>query len=217
MKSRSMILSKSYLLLKNLVHGVIIVIGSGKMGKSCTAHSLADLFWPHLPKYILDPENIDVSIFPEYVHVKDTNEIPPRSVIFIEDVNRVFSSRKSGNNNALQRWLSVVSQKDYIVILSSQSFADTDMAWARSQNTIFVHKWMWPDDIQFERQEIQVQQVSANDAIVRLALDSPTIDFRSICYFARHGDTMSITPVEWWEDGKHSHIFREVEISLISP
>jgi len=212
-----MTLSDSYVLLKNLVHGVIIVIGSGKMGKSCTAHSLAAFFWPDHPKYILDPEDIDVSIFPDYVHVKDTAEIPPRSIIFIEDVNRVFSSRKSGNNNALQRWLSVVSQKDYIVILSSQSFADTDMAWARSQNTIFVHKWMWPDDIQFERPEIQVQQVSANDAIVRLATEDPDTDFRSICYFARHGDTMSVVPVKWWTDGVHSHIFREVEISLISP
>jgi len=208
--------SDSCLLLENLVHGVIIVIGSGKMGKSCTAHSLAAFFWPGHPKYILDPEDIDVSMFPDYVHVKDTNTIPPRSVIFIEDVNRVFSSRKSGNNNALQRWLSVVSQKDYIVIISSQSFADSDMAWARSQNTIFVHKWMWPDDIQFERPEVQIQQVSANDAIVRLATENPDEDFRSICYFARHGDTMSITPAEWWEDGVHSHIFREVEISLIS-
>ena len=209
-------LSDSYVLLKNLVHGVIIVIGSGKMGKSCTGHSLAALFWPDHPKYILDPEDINVAMFPGYVHVKDTNAIPPRSVIFIEDVNRVFSSRKSGNNNALQRWLSVISQKDYIVIISSQSFADTDMAWARSQNTIFIHKWMWPDDIQFERQEVQIQQVSANDAIVRLAAENHNTDFRSICYFARHGDTMTIVPVEWWKDGEHSHIFREVEISLIS-
>jgi len=209
--------SKSYILLENLLHGVIIVIGSGKMGKSCTAHSLAALFWPDHPKYLLDPEDIDASMFPGYIHVKDTDKIPPRSVIFIEDVNRVFSSRKSGNNNALQRWLSVVSQKDYIVIISSQSFADSDMAWARSQNTIFIHKWMWPDDIQFERQEVQIQQVSANDAIVKLALEKPNTDFRSICYFARHGDTMSVAPVNWWEDGKHSHIFREVSISLISP
>ena len=203
-------------LLGGLSHGILIVVGSGKMGKSCAGHTIASLFWSHRPKYFLDPEDIDISIFPGYVHVKDTIAIPPGSVIFIEDVNRLFASRSSSNKSAIQKWLTAVSQKDYVVVLTTQSFADTDMAFARSQNTIFVHKCMWHDDIAFERPELQLQQVAANIAIDEYSMKHPEIDRRSICYCPRYGDLLILPIVEWWTDGVHSHIFRSVPLSLMS-
>ena len=204
-------------LLSGLDHGIVIVVGSGKMGKSCAGHTIAAIFWNHRPKYFLDPEDIDVSVFPEYIHVKDTVDIPPGSVIFIEDVNRLFASRGSSNKSAIQKWLTAVSQKDYVVVLTTQSFADTDMAFARSQNTVFIHKYMWHDDIAFERDELQLQQVAANLAIDDYAAQHPDIDRRSICYCPRHGDIIVLPVVGWWKDGVHSHIFREVPLSLMSP
>ena len=203
-------------ILLELMHGVIILVGSGKTGKSCGGHAIAELFWPDRPKYVIDPEQLDLSMFPEgYHYANNTTDIPPGSIIFIEDVNRVFNSRSSGFKSSLQKWLATISHKDYIIILTTQSYADTDMAFGRSQNTIYLHKYMWEDDIGFERDELKIQQVAANEAIETYAYEHPDVDFRAIVYCARYGDLLLLPVPEWWKDGVHSHIFREVAVSLM--
>ena len=53
--------SKAVDYISKMEHGVIIAVGSGKQGKSCSLHSLIDLCWHTRPVYLLDPMEYDVS------------------------------------------------------------------------------------------------------------------------------------------------------------
>lgn len=193
-------------------HGVLIAVGSGKQGKSCSLHSLINLCWPTRGVYFLEPLDFNVSMFPGYRRVSTINEIPVGSVVVIEDVNRVFHSRGSSKDPTLQKWLGIISHKSIIVCITTQSMAGTDIEFARSQDTIVMNKYMHSEDLDFERPEFKVNQALANYWIGESIIHDPIPDPKAWCFFPRFNECVAIPKVYWWGD-RHSYMFREVAIT----
>ena len=148
-------------------NGILICVGSGKQGKSCTLHSLVDICFRDREKYLLDTSGVDISIFPNYGLAHTVDDIPVGAIAIIEDVNRVFHSRGSSKDPTLQKWLGVISHKSNVVCITSQSMASTDIEFLRSQDVVMLHKRMFTEDIEFERPEFRANQFVANEWIAR--------------------------------------------------
>jgi len=195
--------------IKGMEHGLIIAVGSGKQGKSCSLHSLIALCWPDRPIYMLDPLMYDITAFPGYKRVSRTKEIPVGAVAVIEDVNRIFHSRGSAKNADIQGWLSIISHKSNVVCLTTQNMADTDIAFVRSQDTIVLNKYMHEEDLMFERPEFRIDQAVANRWIDIADSQHPKVDRRAWCFFPRFNECVAIPKVEWWTY-RNSHMLRDV-------
>ena len=192
-------------------HGVLICVGSGKQGKSCTLHSLVDICFPDREKYLLDTSGVDISIFPRYGLAHDVDDIPVGAVVIIEDVNRVFHSRGSSKDPTLQKWLGVISHKSNVVCITSQSMASTDIEFLRSQDVVMLHKRMFTEDIEFERPEFRANQFVANEWIARAIERFPETEERSWTFIPRFNECVAIPPVPWWGFA-NSHMLREVKV-----
>ena len=192
-------------------HGIIIAVGSGKQGKSCSLHSLIALCWPGRQVFMLDQMEYDISMFPGYRRVSDPNDIPVGSVAVIEDVNRVFHSRGSGKDATLQRWLGIISHKSTVVCITTQSMAGTDIEFVRSQDAVVMCKRMHSEDIAFERPEFRINQALANIWIERSVSSNPKLDPRAWCFFPRFNECVAIPKVPWWSY-RNSHMLREVKL-----
>ena len=192
-------------------YGVIAVVGSGKQGKSASLHSLLAMCQPDRKVTMLDPMDIDISIFPEnYRHVKRIGDIDVGDIVIIEDVNRAFHSRGSGKDATLQKWLGIISHRSNLVCFTSQSMAATDLEFMRSQDTVIVNKYMHPTDLLFERSELVSTQLVANEWIESASAESKA-DRRAWCFFPNWNELVSIPLVEWWSY-KHSHMLRDVVV-----
>ena len=192
-------------------HGIMICVGSGKQGKSCTLHSLVDICFPGRKKYLLDTSRVDISIFPGYGLAHVVDDIPVGAVAVIEDVNRVFHSRGSSKDPTLQKWLGVISHKSNVVCITTQSMASTDIEFLRSQDVILVQKRMFPEDIEFERPEFRPGQMIANEWIRRACSQYPEVDGRAWSFLPRFNECIAIPPVPWWSFA-NSHMLREVKV-----
>ena len=197
--------------IRNMDHGVIVAVGSGKQGKSASLHSLINECWPNRPVYILDPTDLDVNIFPGYRKVSTPGKVPVGCIVIIEDVNRVFPSRGSGKDSTLQKWLGTISHKSIVVCITTQSMAATDMEFLRSQDTVVMHKYMHSEDLSFERPEFKTNQAVANSWIDRMAEERPDVERRTWCFFPRFNEMVGIKLVYWWSR-KHSHMLRYVNV-----
>ena len=203
--------SKAVDYISRMEHGVIIAVGSGKQGKSCSLHSLIALCWPGRQVFMLDQMEYDISMFPGYRRVSDPNDIPVGSVAVIEDVNRVFHSRGSGKDATLQRWLGIISHKSTVVCITTQSMAGTDIEFVRSQDAVVMCKRMHDEDLAFERPEFRLTQAIANRWIGEAASDNPGIDPRAWCFFGRFNECVAVPCAPWW-GYEHSHMLREARI-----
>lgn len=197
--------------ISQMEHGVLVVVGSGKQGKSCSLHSLIAMCFPDRPKCIMDPLFYDVRMFPGYRHASEPGDVRIGSVCIIEDVNRVFNSRGSSRNQLLQEWLGIISHKSILVAITTQSMAGTDMEFLRSQDAIAIHKRMHSEDIAFERPEFATNQVMANEWISRACIRHPQVEPRAWCFLPRFNECVSIPKVNWWGYA-NSHMLRGARI-----
>lgn len=204
-------MSRAIEYIRQMEHGVIIAVGSGKQGKSCSLHSLLAYCWPDRPKYMLDPMEYDISMFPGYTSVQATASIPVGAVVVIEDVNRVFHSRGSSKDATLQKWLGIISHKSIVVCITTQSMAGTDLEFFRSQDTIVMNKYMHAEDLDFERPEFRIAQAQANLWIDKANALHPQTDRRAWCFFPRFSECIAIPKVEWWTY-RCSHMLRDVVV-----
>ena len=202
-------MSKAIDYIREMEHGLIIAVGSGKQGKSCSLHSLIALCWPDRPVYMLDPLVYDITAFPGYRRVSGTKEIPVGAVTVIEDVNRIFHSRGSSRNSDIQGWLSIISHKSNVVCVTTQNMADTDIAFVRSQDAVVMNKSMHEEDLMFERPEFKVGQAMANRWIDIASSRNPGTDRRAWCFFPRFNECIAIPKVAWWTY-RNSHMLRDV-------
>lgn len=194
--------------LSTMRHGVILFLGSGKTGKSATLFSLCELFFPDRRHCLLETWEFDPRIFPGYDVVGDLEQIPPGSVVVIEDAARVFSSRGSASRTDLDGWLSIISHRDIVVLLSVQSTAILDLQFFRTQRVIIMHKRVWDTDLKFERPELQSLQLTANLRLAEAAVRYPSLDPRVFTYCSDTDEVLMMPLVPWWSD-RQSHYLRD--------
>jgi hypothetical protein len=204
--------SKAYAALRLLLHAVLVFVGSGKTGKSCGAHALAEYVYPERVKVLYDPfRQFTTSPFPGYVLAHSLNDIPNGSVVFFEDAARLFPSRNSNQEKVLQQWIGTISHKDIIIIVTIQNTSDIDIELFRSQNTIFCHKMMYDEDIDYERDERVSYQLAANTIIRGYQYMFPGVDQRAWTYIARYNEVLGLPVPEWW-GRQHSHMLALVRV-----
>jgi len=199
--------------LNSMEHGLVVSSGSGKTGKSSAVHYLAESIpnFAERKKVFYDTVDFDYTMYPNYELVHDLDEVPAGCVCFIEDMIRLFSSRGSGNKDMLPVWLSLISHKDIVVMISTQNYSDLDKSILRSQKVISVHSYMYENDLPFERDEIKLQQAVANDQIERHIRSHPDIDPRAFKYCPEYLQTVTLSLPDWWTT-RHSKMFREVNV-----
>ena len=196
-----------------LMTAVFVFVGSGKTGKSGTAHGLMEALYPHRVKCHYDPDRLFTkSPFPGYILAHTFNEIPNGCVCFIEDAAGIFPSRGSNSDPKVQKWLGRASHKDIILVLTVQSTADVDKALFRSQNTIQVLKEMYDEDIEYERDIQKPIQECANRYLRSMAKKYPDEDIRTWSYFPRFHIVMKVILPLWW-NRSHSHMLEDVALA----
>lgn len=194
-------------------HGIIGICASGKQGKSALAHTIVNCV-PNLasrPHYLYETAEVDLRMFPGYILTHDVDEIPPGSVVLIEDLGRIFHSRGSGNSAELPKWLGIISHKDIVVVFTIQNFSDADIALFRSQNFIELHKVMFDEDLNFEREEFRENQNVANIMIRRFAVEHPEVPMISMVFSPRHSEVTAWPLVSWWND-ECAHFLRDAKV-----
>ena len=189
-------------------HGVLLFLGSGKTGKSATLFSIVEMFFSGRKKCLLETWDFDRSLFPGYSVYWDLENIPPGSVVVIEDAARVFSSRGSASRVDLDGWLSLISHRDIIFLISVQSTAILDLQFFRTQRVIFFHKRVWDTDLRFERPELQELQATANLRLAEAAARYPELDPRIFTYCSDYDEVLLVPLVPWWTDAQ-SHYLRD--------
>ncbi|MDO5853584.1 MAG: hypothetical protein Q4Q62_05995 [Thermoplasmata archaeon] len=187
---------------------MLLFLGSGKTGKSATLFSTVELFFPDRKKCLLETWDFDRGLFPGYSVFWDLENIPPGSVVVIEDAARVFSSRGSASRTDLDGWLSLISHRDIVVLISVQSTAILDLQFFRTQRVVFMHKRVWDTDLKFERPELQSLQMTANLRLAEAAAIHPEMDPRVFTYCSDSDEVLVIPLVDWWTDAQ-SHYLRD--------
>lgn len=201
--------------LETMRHGIIGICASGKQGKSALAHTIVNMVPNFVSRshYLFETADVDLTMFPGYTLVHDVDDIPPGSVVLIEDLGRIFHSRGSGQNAELPRWLGIISHKDIVVVFTIQNFSDADISLFRSQNFIELHKLMFDEDLGFEREEFRENQNMANIMIRRFALEHPEVPIASMVFSPRYSEVTAWPLVPWWND-ECAHFLRNARVSI---
>ena len=158
--------------LDNMKHGVVFFVGSGKTFKTGTMFSV----WEHPQcrnlrdriKAFYDPPIAAEKFLPKDQHpmtITDIFNAPARSILVLDDMPVTQQSRGSGMNKRPQQLQGVISQKKIVIHGTLQTIASGDIAFLRDQEAIFIHKWMHPSAIKYEREEYQNQCATANRKI----------------------------------------------------
>lgn len=200
--------------LSSMPHGIIGISASGKMGKSALAFAIAE-YVPNLKdrrRFLFETAQADLSCFPGFELITDLDDVPPGSLVIIEDLGRIFGARGSAQNQMLPRWLGVISHKGIVVIFTIQSLSDADISLFRSQNFIELHKIMWDEDLQFERPEFRESATYANLMIGRFAMEYPEVPRAAMVFSPRYSEVTAWPLPEWWSDDC-AHFLRDVRLT----
>lgn len=206
--------SRTYNALNTMKHGLILSVGSGKTGKSTVMHYFAEVIPNFASRQKLFYENIDVDVsaFPGYSMIRCLDDAPPGSIVFWEDVVRLFPSRGSGNNSLLPKYLSLISHNDIIIVASVQNLMDFDMAALRSQRVEFIHSYMFESDLKYERPEQILQQMTANRRIEDKIREFPDIDPRAFKYCSEEDEVIVVGVPSYWDRRRNGQMFRGVAV-----
>jgi hypothetical protein len=188
-------------------HGVVVIVGSGKTGKSALAFAVAEL-WPARPRYLLELYRFDVA-FEGFEAVSSVRSVPPGSVVVIEDAARLFAARGSASRDRLAGWLSLISHRDIVVVITVQSTAILDLDFFRTQRVVMLHKIVWDVDLLYERDQMRELQLAANLRLREAMGRMPAADPRAFTYASERDEVVLFDPPGWWIDGIHSHYLRD--------
>lgn len=196
-------------------HGVVVILGSGKTFKSGTLYSLLEYcpdFRNRRKAFYKFPAVYD--LFPSELlgySVNKLNDIEPDSICIIEDANRVFPSRSS-KSPVLQEFLGIISHKDILIFLTVQNTANTDLAFFRDQDVVFLHKKMNETGLQNEREEISMKCKWANQVIDEVSC-SYNISPHYVSYASDFGQALILNHPPSWYGYEQSHALRNYLIS----
>lgn len=167
--------SRLYGMLKDVLHAVILLLGSGQHGKTVAVLSL--LSEPPFK----DRDVVLVNYDPEFVkryypqprfralkwpeNLKELKDLvrPGKDILFFDDAAFLMAARDAGTreNKDIQKVLTVLSHMELIGIIAVQSMAICDASVVQSQDVYPIHKHMDPLALSFERSQIMPYQATA--------------------------------------------------------
>jgi len=138
--------------------GLIAIRGTGRSGKTATAHWLLQEHLNDRPVVTLSPNPISD------VTVKDFTDVPNDSTLFLDDTALYLHARKFGSKTNIQfsQVLTVYSHKDIRVLCTVQNLSLLDISAFMSQDVVLLFKHSSWHNIDQERPEFRTKVAIAN-------------------------------------------------------
>lgn len=197
--------------------GVLVYWGTGRSGKTAT-------LWSHLDDYVSRDRGIAMFRYPEHLIepvrenmeircVRRLVEIEVGEAVVFDDVALYLFSRNWGSKESKEfiEWLTVISHKDVLVMMSVQSLRLLDVLVFEPQELTLIQKHIDYEAIPLERAEYQIKALIGNLALQLVRESGYVGDMRGVSYCHRFGGTLENCLVPWWSD-EYSKPYREVAI-----
>jgi hypothetical protein len=135
---------------------VVLILGKRGSGKSALGYRLLELFRYKRSPYVLGIPEQAARLLPDCIGiVQNLAEIPPHSIVLIDEAHLPFSSRESfkAYNKQVSKFISLTRQKDLILIFVTQEARQADRNIASSAD-VFVFKQLGVLQLKFDRPEL---------------------------------------------------------------
>lgn len=198
--------------------GVVIYWGTGRSGKT-------GKMWADLEEHF-DDRNVAMFRYPpelltpigdeRYRSVQTIGKIEIGDVAVFDDVALYLMARNwtSGESKVFVQWLSIISHKDVVVLMSVQSLRLLDVLVFEPQAVTLVQKFVEYESIPLERDEYQAKAIIGNLALESFKFEAfkrNSQDWKQYSYVHRFSGVCRSFLVPWWSD-KYSKPYREVQI-----
>lgn len=190
--------------LEQMNTGLVVLRGTGRSGKTATAHYLLEKVLNDRPVVTLFPNPISDVVVNSFV------DVPNDSTLFLDDTALYLHARKFGSKTNVQfsQVLTVYSHKDVRVVMTVQNLSLLDISAFMSQDVLILYKFSDWNNLLQERQEHKTSAMVAN--LILQDLPSPRQQYT---YSSLGEIIQNPLPTDWTE--QKSKPYREVDISTI--
>jgi hypothetical protein len=194
---------------------VIACIGSGRSGKTSTAHYLTT--FTDKPIYALGyPQSALVHLSEQWqsVHPDDVFKLKD-CVLFVDDA-ALFASSRNFNSTWSKLWVqfqTIISHKNITIIFIVQSSNLLDIGTLRSQRMAILYKFSDSTNILYERDEFKKIALLSNQIISKMRLSNPNVHPKSWVYDLTLSQCWTHPLVDYWNDSL-STPFRDYILEL---
>lgn len=184
--------------------GLVVLRGTGRSGKTATAHWLLRHKWDDLPTVTLAPNPVSDLV------VKDFLDVPNDCNLFLDDSALFLHARKFGskNNVAFSQLLTVFSHKDVRTIVTVQNLALLDISAFMSQDVLILYKSSDWNNLFQEREEYRTSAM-----IAQLVLEDCPSPVQQYTYSSLGELIQNPLPSHWSEEC--SKPYRSVDLRTI--
>jgi len=194
---------------------VIACIGSGRSGKTSTAHYLTT--FTKKPIFALGyPQSALEHLSKQWqsVHPDDVFKLKD-CVLFVDDA-ALFASSRNFNSTWSKLWVqfqTIISHKNITIIFIVQSSNLLDIGTLRSQRMAILYKYSDSTNILYERDEFKKIALLSNQIISKMRLSNPSVHPKSWVYDLTLSQCWTHPLVDYWNDAL-STPFRDYILEL---
>jgi hypothetical protein len=180
--------------------GILVVLGSGRSGKTLTAHYLTT--WSKKPVFALGYPEQMTNYLPQHWQSIQPNDVFKLKdcILFVDDA-ALFASNREFNSNWSRKWLqfqTIISHKNITVIFIVQSTNLLDISTLRSQRMAILFKHSDPTNILFQRPEFINIAALANQIIQKNRNTKPQIHPKAWVFDLTSGSTFNHPIPKHW-------------------
>ena len=164
--------------------GCIVLVGSGRSGKTATAHHITQ--YTKKPIFALEYPQANFQYLPENwqsIHRDDVFSLKD-CILFVDD-SALFASSRNFNSTWSKKWVqfqTIISHKNITVIFIVQSTNLLDIGILRSQRMAVLYKYSDNVNIMYEREEFKQIAILSNQIISKARSKHPMINPKSWVY-----------------------------------
>ena len=164
--------------------GCICVIGSGRSGKTSTAHFITQFTNKQI--YALEYPQQNFEYLPNnWQSISKENVFNLKDCILFVDDSALFASSRNFNSNWSKKWVqfqTIISHKNITVIFIVQSTNLLDIGVLRSQRMAILYKYSDSTNILYERDEFKQIALLSNQLISKHRKSNPGIHPKSFVF-----------------------------------
>jgi GTPase SAR1 family protein len=182
--------------------GAIILVGSGRSGKTALGHYLCSQ--SSKPKYALNYPQSIIDSLPEDWHTIDTENVFKLKdcIIFLDDT-ALFMSSRNFNTSFSKRWVkfqTIISHKSITLVFVIQSTNLLDIGTLRSQRMAVLYKYSDATNILYEREEFKQIALLSNQIIHKNRISQPEQHPKSWVFDVTLSQTWTHPLPQYWSN-----------------
>lgn len=182
--------------------GCIVLVGSGRSGKTATAHHITQ--HTNKPIYALEYPQSNFQYLPSNWQSINRNEVFTLTdcILFVDD-SALFASSRNFNSTWSKKWVqfqTIISHKNITVIFIVQSTNLLDIGILRSQRMAVLYKYSDNVNIMYEREEFKQIAILSNQIISKARLQHFDIHPKSWVYDLELKQVWNHNLPHYWND-----------------